>query len=377
MTMKQKPRQFRRFIALAWYLVILVRCNSVLGQPRQDAADKILLGYVHGMPPDINYELYTHLCHAFVVADKDGTLLPRRNVPNRDLTRRAHESGVKVLLSLGGWGWDANFQAMTLDPQAEDRYVNVVLDIVKEFDYDGIDLDWEYPDTNIEIVSFERLARRFRTRLDDLGDRKNSTMLLTMAASAHPKTLEWLAKDFLLETMDWINVMTYDYCGTWATFAGHHAPLFSSSKVPAGSQQSVEQTIHYLVHTRGLLAERLLLGIPLYGRVFAVSDPYASTANAPKPRRDAVNYKQIAQLINDDHWTRTWDDETKNPWLLAPDRSEVICYDDVESVANKVQWSKAQGLRGVFFWQIDADQMSDGSNPLQEAARERLFQVKH
>ena len=59
-------------------------------------------------------------------------------------------------------------------------------------------------------------------------------MVVTMAASSNPGTLKWLAKDFLLQNMDWINVMTYDFTGDWTNYAGHHSPLFASSKQPAG-----------------------------------------------------------------------------------------------------------------------------------------------
>ena len=99
-------------------------------------------------------------------------------------------------------------------------------------DYDGIDLDWEYPDTEEEVVGFERLTRRFRKELDALGEKKGRPMFVTMAASSNPGTLKWLGKEFLLETMDWINVMTYDFTGDWTNYAGHHSPLFASSKQP-------------------------------------------------------------------------------------------------------------------------------------------------
>jgi chitinase len=353
----------------------LLGANSTLAAPSEGTSDKVFIGYVAGMPKDINYSMYTHLCHAFVVAEKDGSLVAGEQVPNHELTREAHKAGVKVLVSLGGWGWDENFAARSLDQQSEDRYVKAVMAIVDEYDYDGIDLDWEYPDTNIEIVGFERLTRRFRKLLDKLGIKKNRPMLLTMAASAHPTTLKWLSNKFLLETMDWVNIMTYDYVGGWASFAGHHSPLFASAKLPKDDVLSTELTMKYLLEERGLPAERLALGIPLYGRVFAVGEPYVSTARAPKPSRPSVNYNQIDQLLNEQSWTRKWDDETKNPWLFAPDKSEIICYDDSESIAIKTEWAVKQGFRGIFFWQIAADRMSDGSNPLQEAAHKRLFQA--
>jgi chitinase len=333
---------------------------------------KVFVGYVFRRPEKINFSLYTHLCHAFIVADEDGTIRQNRSCPNRELVADAHQASVRVLISLGGWGWDKQFAAIVSQPEAEDRYVKSVLAIVEEYDYDGIDLDWEYPDTQTEIVGFERLCRRFRKELDELGQKKGRHLFQTMAAAANPPTLKWLTNELLLETMDWVNVMTYDFAGDWTAYAGHHSPLFASSKQP-GTPRSTELSMKYLLE-RGMPANRLAIGLPLYGKGFAVSEPYASTKNGAAPGRvpRGGNYVNIAKLIQEQGWTRRWDDETKNPWAIAPDGSAVIGYDDAESTSLKTQWAMQQGFRGVFFWQIGGDLMPDGRNPLQEASRKKL-----
>jgi chitinase len=343
--------------------------GAALAGPEEGRPAKVFVGYLYGPPRGINFRLYTHLCHAFIVADGDGNLQEARNVPSRELTTSAHAADVKVLVSLGGWGWDKQFASIVSKPDAEERYATSVMSLVEEFDYDGLDLDWEYPDNAQEVAGFERLSRRFRKDLDALGTKKGRSMVLTMAASANPGTLKWLGKEFLLETMDWINVMTYDFAGDRSNYAGHNAPLFASSKQPTGRPVSIEATMNYLLDERGLPANRLAVGIPLYGRGFGVAEPYASTKGAPKVRLPQGNYSNLEKLLREQGWTRQWDDETKNPWLLAPDRSAVIGYDDAESVSLKTAWAMKRGFRGVFFWQVGADRLPDGTNPLQEAAR--------
>jgi chitinase len=333
-------------------------------------AEKVFVGYLFGRPRKINYSLYTHLCHAFLVADEEGNVQRRRDVPSKSVTEEAHRSGVKVILSLGGWGWDKQFASIVSKPEAGDRYTKSVLEIVDTFDHDGIDLDWEYPDTKEEVAGFDRLARRFRNELDAIGRKKGRPMVLTMAAAANAETLRWLGKGLLLETMDWLNVMTYDFAGPWTPYAGHNSPLHASSKQPAGKPRSTELTMRYLTEELGLPANRLAVGIPLYGRGFAVSQPYASTKDAPKTRVPGGNYANLERLRKEG-WTRTWDEETGNPWLTAPDRSMVIGYDDAESVALKTEWAMKKGFRGVFFWQIGADLLPDGTNPLQEASHKK------
>jgi chitinase len=333
--------------------------------------DKVFVGYLFGEVRDIHFQLYTHICHAFLVADGAGRVRPGRTVPSRELAGKAHQAGAKMIVSLGGWGWDSQFASIVAKPKAEDRYVKSVMATVDASDYDGIDLDWEYPDTQQEVIGFERMARRFRKELDALGARKGRPMVLTMAASSNPGTLKWLRKEFLLETMDWINVMTYDFTGAWTDYAGHHSPLHASSKQPGDNPRSTELTMKYLLEERGLPPDRLAVGIPLYGRGFAVAEPYASTKNAKKTAVPRGNYSNLHRLEHEQGWTRKWDDETKNPWLVSPDHSIVIGYDDAESVALKTGWAMKSGFRGVFFWQITADRLPDGSNPLQEASRKK------
>lgn len=362
----------KRLVLVLASASILVSCLSAPAQspaPKEDNAEKVFVGYVYRPPENINFKLYTHLCHAFITSDEEGLVRTNRNIPNREFVDQAHRAGVKVLVSLGGWGWDKQFAAIVRNPAAEERYAAAVMAIVDSFDYDGIDLDWEYPDTKDEVPGFERLARRFRKELDALGLKKNREMLQTMAVSSTPGTLRWLSNEILLDTMNWINVMTYDMAGEWTDYAGHHSPLFASAKQP-GTPHSSELSIRYLMD-RGMPAQRLALGIPLYGKGFHAAEPYASAKRKEGTRAPGGNYSGLIQLQKDG-WTRQWDDETKTPWLFAPDQSAVIGYDDSQSVALKTEWAMKLGLRGVFFWEVAADRLPDGTNPLQDTSRQAL-----
>lgn len=350
-----------RFGLIATAIALSSVVSAHAGEPEKG---KVFVGYLFGSPKGVNYSLYTHLCHAFVTAGADGKLNPGRSAPSRELTAEAHKAGVKVLISLGGWGWDEQFRAIVADPEAEARYVEAVVKMVEDNDYDGIDLDWEYPDSDREVPGFERLTRTFRKRLDAIGAAKGRPMFVTMAASSNYETLDHLDTAFLLETMDWINVMTYDYAGSWSARAGHNSPLFASSKEGPNGRSSAG-TIEYLLEKRKVPADRLALGLALYGRGFPVPEPYARFPKGSK--LFDLNYKGVGKLL-DEGWVRVWDDETKVPWLISPDKTKVAGYDDVESMKAKTEWALSKGLRGVFFWQIDGDRLPDGSNPLQEAA---------
>ena len=179
------------------------------------------------------------------------------------------------------------------------------MEIVDQFDYDGIDLDWEYPDTKEEVVGFERLTRRFRKELDALGKKKGRPMVVTMAASSNPGTLKWLDKAFLLETMDWINVMTYDFTGDWTEL--RRPPLAALRLVEAAGGSSPFDGIDHEVPARGAGTARRT-GWRWGSRSTAAAS--TSPSRMPRPRarrrrgsRGAITATSTSSRTSPD-WTR-------------------------------------------------------------------------
>ena len=85
---------------------------------------------------------------------------------------------------------------------------------------------------------------------------------------------------------------------------------------------------HWFAITRLRAPALLAVGIPLYGRGFAVAEPYASTKYAAKTGVPRGDYNNLHRLEHEKGWKRIYDAETKNPWLIAPDHQVVVGYDD-------------------------------------------------
>ena len=55
-------------------------------------------------------------------------------------------TGVRVVLSIGGGGSGSlGFSDACLTDESRAKFVNSIMEIVKEYQFDGVDLDWEYP----------------------------------------------------------------------------------------------------------------------------------------------------------------------------------------------------------------------------------------
>ena len=294
--------------------------GSALAAPGEKDADKVFVGYLFGQPRNINFRLYTHLCHAFLVADGEGSVQKRGNVPSRELTGEAHKAGVKVLLSLGGWGWDKQFASIVSKPEAEDRYVKSVMEIVDEFDYDGIDLDWEYPDTEEEVVGFERLTRRFRKELDAIGAEEGAADgrddgRLVQSRHAQVARQGVPAGDDGLDQRDDLRLHR--------RLDELRRPSLAALRLveAAGRKPALDGIDHEVPARRAGPARGPAGGGD--SRSTAAASPSPSPMPPRRARRRAGvpggNYSNLHKLQSEQGWTRKWDDETKNPWLISPD----------------------------------------------------------
>jgi len=326
--------------------------------PRRPA---IVLGYypswvAHPNPKEIRYERFTHLAHAFLQSDGEGNLREDRTIPSRDLTERAHARGVKVLLSLGGAQSARVFREIVRRKESLDRYIAAVAKAAGGHGYDGVDLDWEPTEGEEDRKGLALLVRALRAAFP--------AGILSMAAPAS----DWHGRawdvDDLRKHVDFLNVMSYDFHGPWSPHAGHNAPLRAAPDDEDAAMASVESAMAYWCERRQWTADRLIVGIPCYGRGFAVKEWHRKAAG--KAPHETIAHHDIAALL-DDGWHRVWDSKVGVPTLLKAGADELISYEDAESAGLKGAWVRQKGYRGLFFWTIEQD-WRDGDHEVVRAA---------
>ncbi|WP_461110632.1 glycosyl hydrolase family 18 protein [Streptomyces calidiresistens] len=261
---------------------------------------------------------------------------------------------IKVLWSFGGWTWSGGFGEAMQDPE---RFAKSCHDLVNdprwEGVFDGIDLDWEYPNACGETCddsgprAFGDMMRAFRAEFGD----QLVTAAITADASDGGK-IDASDYGYGAEHADYIAVMTYDFFGAWDA-QGPTAPHSALSPWDGIPQDgfTTEQAIAKL-KAQGVPAEKLLLGIGFYGRGWTgvtQTDPGGS-ATGPA----AGTYEQG---IEDYKVLR----ETCPPTGVFAGTAFAHCgndwwsYDTPETIAGKMEYAKAQGLGGAFFWELTGD----------------------
>jgi chitinase len=221
------------------------------------------------------------------------------------------------------------------------------------------------PGKPADKANYTLLLRELRKQLDAQGTTDGRPYLLTIAAPAGPTTYANLELAAVAATLDWINLMAYDFHGGWELATNFNAPMAATAADPSAdpvvkSGFNVGSAVAgYLA--AGVPASKLVLGVPFYGHgwagVPATNDGlYQKATSIPPGSWEAgkFDYKDLAANYMG-KYTRRWHDEAKVPWLYNAQTGIMITYDDPQSLAIKTDLIKARGLGGVMFWELSGD----------------------
>ena len=280
---------------------------------------------------------------------------------------KAQHPHLQTLLSIGGWTWSTHFSDVALTAESRARFARSCADLMEQYGFDGLDVDWEYPGGGglapgrpEDTVNFTLLLAEMRAELDRRGE-----YLLTIAAPAGAARIADIEVDQIHQHLDFINVMTYDFHGTWENVTGFNAGL-----------RDVEAALDLWLDG-GTPPDKLVAGVPFYGRgwqgVGAGGDGYGQPATGAAMGTWEAGVFDWHDLEANylPTMTRHWDAEQQVPWLYDPGTGVMISYDDPESIAAKVALVRDRGLGGVMFWELAGD---DAEGELLRTVHEGLSQ---
>ncbi|GAA3022538.1 glycoside hydrolase family 18 protein [Streptomyces glomeratus] len=283
---------------------------------------------------------------------------PLRGNFNQLLKLKKKHPNLKILWSFGGWTWSSGFGEAAKNPAA---FAQSCYDLVKNSKwahvFDGIDIDWEYPNACGNTCDTSGRAA-FRNLMAALRSKFGSGSLVTAAITADATNGGKIdAADYAgaAPYVDWYDPMTYDYFGAWdsAGPTAPHSPLTSYPGIPkAGFHTSA--TIAKLKGL-GIPASKLLLGIGFYGRGWTGVTQAAPGGTATGPA--AGTYEQG---IDDYKVLKTTCPATGTVGGTAYAKcgSNWWSYDTPSTITAKMAYKNRQGLGGTFFWELSGDTAS-------------------
>lgn len=313
----------------------------------------------------IPYNRLTHICHAFVRPQADGSLSVPAGYLEPALITNAHAQGVKVLVSIGGADEVArqNFVTIAASPALRTAFANAVEAFCRTYGYDGADIDWEFPQNATERANQNLLIQAVRDRFN-FSAAPAPSWEITMAVSPGNWYGQWNDYAYLNNVVDFYNLMNYDYHGSWSPHSGHNAPLYRGTDPTDG--ENIDWTHTYMTVTRGVPVSKLNLGIAFYGYRFPSSEVLYDNCGGSCSSAVQMRYRNILPLIGAG-WTEYFDSGSRVPYLRNDAGAGLIVYDNPASIAEKVDYALAdKGYGGIFMWEITQD-YSSGNTPLLDA----------
>ncbi|XP_043659877.1 mucin-5AC isoform X4 [Drosophila teissieri] len=312
---------------------------------------------------------------------------------------KTYNKQLKTMIAIGGWNEaSSRFSPLVASNERRQQFIKNILKFLRQNHFDGIDLDWEYPahregGKSRDRDNYAQFVQELRAEFEREAEKTGRTrLLLTMAV---PAGIEYIDKGYdvpkLNKYLDWFNVLTYDFHSSHEPSVNHHAPLYSleeDSEYNYDAELNIDYSIKYYLKA-GADRDKLVLGIPTYGRSYTLineeSTELGAPAEGPGEQGDATRekgylaYYEICQTLKDDpEWTVV----QPNANVMGPyayRRNQWVGYDDEAIVRKKAEYVVAQGLGGIMFWAIDNDDFRGTCNgkpyPLIEAAKEAMVEA--
>jgi len=310
----------------------------------------------------------------------------------RTIALKKKNPDLKVLFSVGGWtagGWIFSDMSSTKANRA--KFIHSTIHFLKYFGFDGLDLDWEFPGFDMlpEVPTNPEDKQHFTSLMSELRQAFDvDGFLLTFAGAADPAKIDNAYElDKIVDSVDWINLMSYDYSGPWDNYTGIDQPLYGRwgegfTGHPKKGFNIHESIMHY--NKSGFPLDKIVLGIHSESKGWILANnsdtgiycpAYEGSPNMTYSRQEGwLNYYEVLQFwynetIEDPRWSDL--EPGKDKWsiydhehgnvdgcYLSPYMSQGrywISYDDADSADVKTRYANHYGLKGAFIWEIDTD----------------------
>ena len=328
-------------------------------------------------PADVPLDKLTHLTYAFLDVESNGEVVygdehadPQNLGAFRDL--KAEHPDTRMLLSIGGWSLSGHFSDAAATQENRERFARTAIDLMRQYDFDGIDVDWEYPDGGGAAGNTERpddpdnfvlLLEEVRRQLDEAEQADDQTYELSIAGATNPRKSAALDVPAIADVVDYVSVMNYDYAGTWSSETNHNSKLYSAANDPspdvfnahAGMQGWADQ---------GMPKDKLVFGLAFFGWGFqgvpdqnaGLYQSFSGAADVGWSEQGATDYEYVSNLLESNaSYERYWDDEAKVPWVYSSNDNVFITYEDPESIGIKAEYVRENEYGGVMAWELYGD----------------------
>ena len=356
-----------RFLVL--FLLVLLSTESMQAQLGKMTAGKRkkaeVIAYYAGDPATMDsfpVEKLTQIIFSFchLKGNRLSVSNARDSTTIRNLVRlKKRNPGLKVLLSMGGWGGCLTCSAVFSTPGGRKEFAQSVKEVNDYFQTDGIDLDWEYPAIQGPPGHPFSTADKsnFTTLLQELRKTLGQKMEISFAAGGFSsyleRSVEW---EKVIPLINRVNLMTYDLVHGYSTVTGHHTPLYSTPE----QKESTDHAVNWLLSI-GVPSHKLVIGAAFYARVFEGVENINNGLYQSCTFKNGVAFRNFATAFSPGKgFIYYWDSIAAAPFLYNKTEKLFVSFDDSISIEHKTRYAIDRRLGGIMFWQLMDDKRING-----------------
>ncbi|KAF8871692.1 hypothetical protein BD779DRAFT_1680159 [Infundibulicybe gibba] len=328
-------------------------------------------------PSQIPANGYTHLYFAFASIDPTSSQIVPASPGDVPLYRnftalKTQNIGLKTYISIGGWAFNDPptqrvFSEVAADAGKSQTFAKSVVNFMITYGFDGADIDWEYPvacergGVPADQKNYVTLMKTLRKTFDSSGH----SFGLTFTAPTSYWYLQHFDLPGLLESADWINLMTYDLHGVWDAES-----VFTGNVIGAHTNLTeIDNSLQLFIRV-GVDLNKIVLGLGFYGRSFELQDKscfdptkgcHFSGPAAGGPCTQAggiLSYSEIQDVLTRTNATPVWDKTAAVKYFGFDDGvnlNQWVSFDDADTFKQKIDYANKANLAGVMIWAVDQD----------------------
>jgi chitinase len=275
---------------------------------------------------------------------------------------KRHNRHVKVSMSIGGWSNRENFKDGVSSDTKLEKFVDSAVSLMMQYGFDGIDLDWEYPEDSHQAKRYLILMRKLKAKFRAIEyehNLKQDSFLLTIASPAFADKLNLFNIKEMDRYLSFWNLMTYDFAGEWSETTGYHCNLYSKGQ----SDLCADDGVKYLIK-EGVDSSKIVLGMANYGRSFTntcgYGHPFHGVGDGSSDEKGIWNYNRLPFPGTQE----MFDANAVIAFCYDQKTRKFISYDNTESVEKKGEYARCMKLGGGMWWESCGDNYKDPSRSL-------------
>ncbi|ODQ66575.1 glycoside hydrolase [Nadsonia fulvescens var. elongata DSM 6958] len=339
--------------------------------------------YGKHFPKDLPFENISHLCYAFAdidpntgevkLSDKwadieitldgdlnDSTADNLKGCLNQFFQIKKQYRHLKIILSIGGWTFASNFATGTNSREKQQRFAASAVQLLQDLGLDGFDLDWEYPTNSEQAQAYVIVLHELRLALDSYSLRvglPRNQFSISIASPGAPEHISKMNTRAMDPYVSFWNVMAYDYSGPWSSVSEHHSNMY-------GGNFSCQASIEYYIQHCGIDTQKLVLGMPLYGRSFEVTNGIGQKFNGVGNGSSGDQGTWLYNLLPPMGYKEYIDEQKQASYCYREEDQKLIVYDSPYVAKVKADYICKRNLGGSMWWESSGDKPINDPNSI-------------